>query len=863
MFAHKKLPLRGAWYGLIFLASVLPAVVLSPWLSEQARGLLLERAMLKESLYHEQLETRLDLEIERLRTVLHNKADPIAYFLKRGNLHEIKSLIAKIAVREQMVNTTTIYDQHANIIVSAGLTNHALAEVDPTQPVFAVPMLGRVFLGSPATLDDEHLEFTMSVPIIVEHNTVAVMVSTINVNAFWQAIKDSTSAHQSTVYLIDSRGSLLNNIVGGQHQQGDLLSSKKIVRSLLAGKEWNSPESFIGFEGTKVFAISSLVKGLQWGIISEIPAKVISAPIITALTTLTIIVFLLHLVFGLLGLFFTRRLLSPITDLASVVKQATEGDYSQQAKPSPYQEIDALTSAYNVMISEIDQRERSLKKMHYAMDCAGDSILMTNHKGEIEYVNAAFCRMTGYAQHEVIGLTPGAMMKSGQQPQRFYKEMWATIQRGEIWDGELIDRRKDGQLFPVAMTISPVFADGKITHFIAIQQDVSKQRALEEELRQSQKMEAVGILVGGIAHDFNNILAGVTGNMYLAKAKIESGKALEAVDKISNIQQLCDQAASMISQLLAFARKDIVQMHELSLYNLMEESLKFARVTISENIRFHFELSQERFMILGDVSQLQQVLINLLNNACDAVETVAAPCIDLRLFGYMPDDAFVALYPEAEGQRYVCLSIRDNGCGIKEDDLNQIFDPFFTTKAVGKGTGLGLSMIYGTMKSHSGLVDVQSEGGNGTVFHLYFPIVAKTKTTVSTINEDIRTHVSKGETLLLADDDPVVRLTTSEVLESWGYTVLQAVDGIEALAVFKEHQDEIALVLLDVIMPRCGGVEFAARVRKINADMPVIFMTGYDRGQVLADGELIENGEVLTKPVKFDELSNCIRKMLD
>jgi len=327
--------------------------------------------------------------------------------------------------------------------------------------------------------------------------------------------------------------------------------------------------------------------------------------------------------------------LDPITDLVVIMEGAAKGDYSQQAQPSRYQELDLLTSSFNTMMHDIDVREKTLKRMYHAIDHAGESVMITNNHGIIEYVNAAFCQMSAYSKDEALGKTPGFLSNSSVQSTPFYQQMWAKVKAGEKWEGELVNRRKDGSLYPVFMNISPIFDDGVLSHYIAIQKDVSEQHALEEDLRQAQKMESIGVLVGGIAHDFNNILAGIMGSMYLAKKRIYQHRLNESIQKISHIESLSQQAAGMISQLLAFARKDIVKMHTLSLQDFLDHALKLVRVSIPENIQLLDEISKEHLMIRGDTSQLQQVLLNLLNNARDAVENSPEPLIYLKLGKYI------------------------------------------------------------------------------------------------------------------------------------------------------------------------------------------------------------------------------------
>jgi len=499
----KKIPLRIAWYVLILLASLLPAMILAPWLSNQAHDLLLDKAILSERMFHQEIETRLDLETKRLTTVLVNKSDPIAYIMaKNTDLNIVPELLEKVDQREPMVNSTSIYDTHAKLLFSSHQNRHVIVDIDRNSPAFVIPMHQRVFVGAPSLLNDKHFEFLISVPLVVNNKVFGVMVSTININDFWHSIRDVLPEHHSHVYLIDGRGSLLIHMLDSQYKQGDLLSNHAIVRTLLAHKNWQKTEAYKGIENTPVFGIGTEISGLGWGVISEIPEKHISNPIASSLLTLTIIVILLHLIFGILGLFFTRRLLSPISVLSELMQRVMKGDDENPViKPSIYKEIDDLGASFSDMMHEIYIREESLKKQAHIMDQLGESLIVTNAHGVIEYVNSAFMKVTGYSVDEVIGKEP-KVISSGTQSREFYADMWATILAGNAWEGRLVNRKKDGTLYPTMMSIAPVYQDGELTNFIAVQQDMSEQATLEDQLRQSQKMEAIGTLVGGIAHDF-------------------------------------------------------------------------------------------------------------------------------------------------------------------------------------------------------------------------------------------------------------------------------------------------------------------------------------------------------------------------
>ena len=370
------------------------------------------------------------------------------------------------------------------------------------------------------------------------------------------------------------------------------------------------------------------------------------------------------------------------------------------------------------------KKEAMLHTLSTALEQAGESIVITDRNGVIAYVNPAFEKITGYNAQEAIGQTP-RILKSGKQHPSFYEQMWHTITRGEVWHGKVEDKKKDGTLYPAMLTISPIVDEhGKITHFIGLHSDLSEQEALEQQFYQAQKMEAVGIMVGGIAHNFNNMLAGITGNIYMAKKSAAGDEKLSL--KLSNIEELSFRSAEMIQQLLTFARKGIMRKQEISFSALLEETLSIlCAEQANHHIDLHRDISSDALMVEGDTSQLSQVIMNLIHNARDAVEHTTEPSITVRLEHYRPDDQFFATHPDLAHCEYLHFSVEDNGSGIDQKEQQHIFEPFFTTKEPDKGTGLGLAMVYGSIQSHHGCIEFDSKRNGGTVFHVYLPDAAQ------------------------------------------------------------------------------------------------------------------------------------------
>jgi len=425
---------------------------------------------------------------------------------------------------------------------------------------------------------------------------------------------------------------------------------------------------------------------------------------------------------------------------------------------------------------------------------------------------------------------------------------------------------RDGRIKWVHEKCRSTFDDaGKPLYSHGIVQDITEQKQVDEALQksqeqfyQSQKMETIGTLVGGIAHDFNNMLAGITGNLYLARKRTQ--QMPDVVEKLDAVERISFRAADMIKQLLTFARKGEVDIKEIPFVQFIKETLKLLRASVPENITIKQNISDDSMQIKGDPTQLHQVLMNLINNARDALEGVDDPHIIISLAKFHADDAFIESHPNFKAASYVHLSVEDNGSGIPQHQMKHIFEPFFTTKEVGKGTGLGLAMVIGAIKTHHGFIEVESREGEGSTFHIYLPLQKSNAIdSASAYTEVIEGH---GEVILIVDDNAEVRSSSAAILESMNYKVIEASDGLEAVAVFGSNQDDIALIIMDLVMPRLGGMEAFKRIREVQPNVDVIFSTGYDKEIALKGEGYLSEYTVLSKPYNIEKLSKTISDKL-
>jgi len=359
----------------------------------------------------------------------------------------------------------------------------------------------------------------------------------------------------------------------------------------------------------------------------------------------------------------------------------------------------------------------------------------------------------------------------------------------------------------------------------------------------------------------NNMLAGMIGSMYMMKSKLQQHP--DVLMELESLESQSFRAADMIKQLLAFARKGSVEFQLLSFTSLMKEVFKLTSLTIPENIAVQLDVCKDALTIKGDASLLQQILMNLMNNARDALQDIAQPRIDVTVDAYVSDAAFVEQHPQAQvDYPYARMCVHDNGCGIPERDLEKVFEPYYTTKEVGKGTGLGLAMIFGSVQSHAGIIEVDSHIGTGTNFTIYLPLEpGQNSSDHNAITEGI--VQGQGETILLVDDEDSFRTIHAELLTRMGYQVLLAADGAQALGIFAKHQQHIALLLTDVVMPVMGGVDLAHSLWQQAPSMPVIFLTGYDKNHLDKLSSENRYSRILLKPFSIQDLSQQIHSLLN
>ena len=508
-------------------------------------------------------------------------------------------------------------------------------------------------------------------------------------------------------------------------------------------------------------------------------------------------------------------------------------------------------------ITERKRAEAEHVRLVTAIEQSAEAVLMTNTEGEIQYVNPAFTRITGYSRDEVLGQNP-RILKSGKQDPAFYQQLWATILKGEIWHGELINRRKDGSLYSEQMSIAPVrSAGGEVTYFIATKQDVTEHKKLEQQLIQAQKMEAVGRLAGGVAHDFNNLLTIINGYAQLLIEPISPQDPRRG--HLKEILTAGERAASLTRQLLAFSRRQVLEPRVLNLNSVLADVAKMLRRLIGEDVELVATLKPDLGRVKVDPGQIEQVIMNLAVNARDAMPQGG------KLFVETSNVEIDANYARSHSPmmpgKYVMVAVSDTGCGMDLETQAHLFEPFFTTKEKGHGTGLGLATVYGIVKQSGGFIWVYSAPGHGSTFKIYLPFIEEALPTAEPA--EAPAELAKGsETVLVVEDEQGVRSLVCEALASHGYKVLEAAGAASALEISEKYTEPIHLLLTDVVMPQTGGKELAKGFSTLHPETKVLYMSGYTDDAIVRHGILEGGTSFLQKPFQPKALLLKIREVL-
>ncbi len=507
-------------------------------------------------------------------------------------------------------------------------------------------------------------------------------------------------------------------------------------------------------------------------------------------------------------------------------------------------------------VTEDKRREEERSRLVTAINQTADTIVITDPRGVIQFVNPAFEKTTGYSKEEAIGKRP-SILKSGKHDNEFYRKLWNTLRSKKVWTGHFVNKKKDGTLYEEDATITPVKdASGRVVSYVAVKRDVTKESMLQKQLLHAQKMEALGTLAGGIAHDLNNVLQVILGYCQLMKTKLTDETILKPLLAIAASAR---RAGDLVGRVLTFSRKID---HEPKAIDLNEEIKRIHELlvrSIPKMVEIKLELSDDLHPIFADSLQLEQLLMNLAVNAAHAMPDGGT--LTIRTENVSLGEDFCAEHLQATPGDYVLLKVRDTGYGIDQEIISRIFEPFFTTKKLGEGTGLGLSIVHGIVSSHGGFIECESERGVGTTFYVYFPIAVTFDSEISVQEPSI--NLSGNETILLVDDEEELVTLASEAFAGYGYKLLTARTGEEALRLYREHNHDTDLVVLDLVMPGMGGRQCLQELRKINPEVRILVASGFATEETVRQVIKLGATGFIKKPFEFEELLAEIRSILD
>ena len=518
----------------------------------------------------------------------------------------------------------------------------------------------------------------------------------------------------------------------------------------------------------------------------------------------------------------------------------------------------SLLLALLLFISRRRQRELARNRERYRLlvENQADFIVQVDTQGRIIFLGPALCRRVGKPEAELVGGKLADLVVEQDEPllQEFLQRM---REKAESESTEFRLQTGDGSMW-TAWNASRFHSDldGEPA-FVVVGRDISERRKLEHQLRQSQRLQAVGQLAGGIAHDFNNILQAIQGYLEFVMEELPPGSS--SYEDLDQARQASERAAVLVRQLLAFSRRQILQPVNLNLNDVVRDMLSMLERVLGSTIALEFKPGAELGLVKADQGQIEQILMNLAVNARDAMPQGGG--ISIRTSMVELDEDFCELNQGGGPGRHVRLDFEDSGLGMEPEVQEKLFEPFFTTKESGSGTGLGLATVYGIIKQHEGMITVESEPGGGSCFSIFLPVRFGQ---VERPEEQVQlAEVLGTETVLLAEDELLLRKLAVRILESAGYHVLVAKDGAQAWEIFQTAADRIQVAVLDVVMPRLDGRSLAERLRADRPDLPVIFVSGYDSDTARGDVDPMPDTVRLSKPYNRHDLLATLRRVLD
>jgi PAS domain S-box-containing protein len=498
---------------------------------------------------------------------------------------------------------------------------------------------------------------------------------------------------------------------------------------------------------------------------------------------------------------------------------------------------------------------KELSDIKFALDESA-IVAITDQTGKITYVNDKFCEISKYSREELLG-QDHRIVNSAYHPKEFIRNIWTTIAGGKVWRGEIRNRAKDGTIYWVDTTIVPFLDErGKPYQYAAIRYDITEQKRIENQLLRAQRMESIGTLAGGIAHDFNNILSPIL----MATEMLQLNDTdRETTRWLSIIRENAERGADLVKQVLTFARGMEGERIIVQVKHIIKDLVKVLKQTLPKSITVKDQLEPDLWIIQADPTQIHQVLMNLSINARDAMPLGGTLTIGAE--NVVLDENYARVHLDAQPGEYLMISVSDTGFGIPLEIQDRIFDPFFTTKEIGKGTGLGLATAITIVRSHGGFINVYSDPGRGTKFSVYIPTAKLEENTRKTSELSLFPR-GAGELVLVVDDEENIREIARATLEKFGYRVITANDGTDAMAAFVQQSSEISVILTDIAMPYMDGTALIRAVRKIAPNSKIIAMSGLMNSEQTAELQHLNVNAFLSKPYTGETLLKILADIL-
>jgi PAS domain S-box-containing protein len=615
------------------------------------------------------------------------------------------------------------------------------------------------------------------------------------------------------------------------------------------------------YEGTQKIAFYQPIPRAGWSVATSLPTSEFFSPATRMLKFYALVTAIITMTIALLIVLASRRITNPLLEFAHHAGRIGQGE-AQLAEVGirSSDEIGTMASAFNGMVRRLNATlevlSHSEKQYRTLVDNLSVGIYRSRPLPHCQFVqvNPAMLTIFQYDDmDEFLRLDLACLFKHPEQCADFMDQLKS---KGTVQNMEIAMQRRDGNTIWCQVSTNVLSGpDGEAEWVDGLIEDISEPRRLEEQLRQSQKMEAIGKLAGGIAHDFNNLLTAIIGYVSLSMERIETGSPLQ--NYFNHIRDASNEAAKLTQGLLTISRKQIMTLKPIELNETVRKIEQLMTLIIGADVEFLVSCTPENLVVLGDSSQIEQVLMNLVTNARDAMPGGGRLSISTSLMEIQPDHGYLNLDPG----KYALISISDTGHGMDDATRQRIFEPFFTTKEIGKGTGLGLSIVYGIIKQHNGEISVYSEPSLGTTFRIYMKYIDFQLDDPT--SQEAVAPVTGNETILLAEDDEKVSSVYRAILEKAGFHVLDARNGLEAIEKFKQGQDLIKLLVFDLVMPKMNGKEALDEIRKLSPNIKIIFSSGYAQDIISSSSISGVSARFISKPASPTELLRLIRSVLD